>query len=183
MSLPPIELGLDGVRIEPQPLFGDHASGVLHILSGGEKNPAWFGGPVLDVYACFGAPGDRARGGHAHRKLNEMFMTVSGTALWILSDLRSDSTTFGKTAACILGWDEPAQTHGLICHTVEKKGTLGRLRVPAGIYHMVCALGKPFLSVALGTTVYDAADYDYPAPTSIPQMEELLMRFGLPMLL
>ncbi len=179
--LPPIELGIAGCRLEPQPLFGDATGGVQHILSGGEKNPQWFGGPILDVYACFSTPGT-SRGGHYHPVLNELFETVSGTSLWIVSDFRDDSPTKGKTAACIIGWKKPADAHGLPCHTFEGEGSLARLRIPAGVYHAVFALGTgPSLSVALGTTGFDANDYRYPAPEDVPGMKEILDRFGLKM--
>lgn len=176
---PPIPLGIDGCALEPQPLFGDVNGGVQHLLSGGEKNPQWYGGPILDVYCCFGTPGN-PRGGHYHPKLQELFCTVSGTSLWIVSDFREGSPTKGKTAACIMGWNVPTESHGLPCHTFEGQGTLARLRVPAGVYHAVFALGNaPSLSVALGTTGFDKDDYRYPAAEEVPGMKDILDRFSL----
>lgn len=180
-TLPLTELGIDGCQLEPQPMFGDRAGGVQHFLSGGEKNPQWFGGPILDVYMCFGTPGN-PRGGHYHPKLQELFSTVSGTSLWVLSDFREDSPTKGKTAACIMGWNKPAETHGVPSHTFEEQGTLARLRVPNGVYHAVFALGNaPSLSVALGSTGFDKEDYRYPAAEEVPGMKALLDQFGLPL--
>ena len=178
MSLQISETGIQDCRIEIQPLFGSKESGVLHILSGGEKNKEWFGGPVNDVYACF-STNNTARGGHYHKVLDEMFITVSGTALWIVSDFRPESPTYKKTAAVVTGWNKVETKHTFPSYTFEELGGLARLRVPAGVYHAVYPLAKSgYLAVALGTTGHVAEDYAYPTLEEVPEMKGILQLFN-----
>lgn len=166
MSVEIIQTGIEGCTIETQPIFGDATGGVMHMLSGGVKNPEWFGGDLLDVYASYGRQKNTMRGGHYHPVLNELFFTVSGKALWILSDFREGSVTKGKTVAMILGDTEPKP--------------LQRLRVPAGVYHAIAAIDDAgFTIVALGTTAYDKEDYRYPSVDEVPGMKEILDEHGV----
>ncbi len=180
MSLKTLSTGIDGLLVELQPMFGDLSGAVFHMLPGGVSNPDSPGGSILDVYA-FSAEGfGLMRGGHYHLKLDELFFTVSGTALWLFSDFRETSPTFGKTIGMIVGVKAPENAHGLPVHVLED-GSLPRLRVPAGVYHALFPLtDERVMTVALGSTPYDKEDYRYPKLEDVPGAKELLEPFGIP---
>ncbi len=177
-KLQAIETGIEGCIIEPQPLFGNETAGVLHMLSGGEKNPKWFGGEVLDIYSCFTTEPHSSRGGHYHHKQNEMFLPYGGSVLFLLIDFRMESPAYEKTSAVIIGWDTPAETRGLPCFTFKKDGFMPRLRVPVGVYHALFSLETGFTVVALGSWPYEKDDYVYPDLT--PEAKRILDIFRLP---
>lgn len=166
--------------MELQPLFGSLNEGVGHILPRGDKNPTWFGGSVEDIYACYAQGEGTLRGAHYHLKLDEMFMTVRGTALWILSDMREQSPTYGQTASVVIGWDAFDTPDGVPTFLTSKTEKLARLRVPAGVWHAFVPLGEEHcLNIALGTTGHDAEDYRYPELSNIPQLKEHLDTFNV----
>lgn len=174
-----INLGLEGTHIHLMPMFGDDTGGVLHMLPGGQDHPDWFGGAIKDVYSCFGTQKSGGRGGHYHYKLQEQFFSVGGTVLWVLSDFRKESPTFGRTIGVILGWNKPKETGGLPSYTVDETHHMARLTVPNGVYHALFPVAESFLVVALGSTGYDPEDYAYPNPKEVPDMEVILQRFKL----
>ncbi|MEK7105183.1 MAG: hypothetical protein AAB865_00650 [Patescibacteria group bacterium] len=175
-----INTEIDGCTVELSPIIGDLSAGVLHLLPGGSENPEWYGGAIRDIYGFFATEKDTLRGGHYHPVLDELFFTLSGTALWILSDFRSDSKTKGKTMALILGWQAPEKTCGTPSYTVQETQSLARLRVPAGVYHAIAPLSTDgFTAVAIGTTPYDKSDYRYPPIDEVPGMDETLKQFGI----
>lgn len=178
-TLQVIQTPIEGVTIEHQPLFGTfQQGGVIHMLPGGIQNPEGFGQDLLDIYAFTAKGRNVFRGGHYHPKLNELFFTMSGTALWILSDFREGSPTHGTTHAVILSIDTPTETYGFPTYSLEE-GRFPRLRVPAGIYHAIFPLTDERLtSVALGSTAFDKEDYRYPKPEEVPGMKEILERIG-----
>lgn len=160
-----IETGIDGCVITLMPAFEKNGGGVFHMLPGGSGNADWYGGNILDVYGFFSKEPNAIRGGHYHPKLNEYFFPVSGTSLWILSDFRTTSPTFGKTVSITLG-DKPEE------HP--------RLRVPAGVYHAIAPLtADGFTIIALGTTPFDKEDYVYPTVDEVPDMKSILETFGI----
>ena len=178
-QLPAIPTGIDGCVIEPQPLFGTESAGVLHMLSGGEKNSKWFAGSrILDIYSCFTTEAYSSRGGHYHYKQYEMFLPYSGSVLFVLTDHRPESQTHGKTSAVIIGWDTPQETHGLPCYTFKKDKIMPRIRVPVGVYHALFSLETGFTVVALGSWPYEKDDYAYPDVT--PEAKQILDLFHLP---
>lgn len=173
-----IQTGIDGCTVELMPIFGDPKGGVMHMLPGGEKNPEWYGGTILDVYSFYAHEKNRLRGGHYHPVLNELFFTVSGTALWILSDFRLNSPTKGKTIAFLAGSNGPE--NDLPSYTIAKTNKLARIRVPAGVYHAIAPLtDEGFTAIALGTTPYDKEDYRYPSIDEVPGMKDILTTFGI----
>lgn len=159
-------------------MFGTFQGSVVHMLPGGVNNPEGFGQQILDIYG-FTAKGKNVfRGGHYHPKLHELFFTMSGTALWILSDFREGSPTYGITHALILSIDTPKENYDFPVYALEE-GTLPRLRVPAGIYHAVFPLTEERItSVAIGSTAFDKEDYRYPKPEEVPGMKEILEKIG-----
>lgn len=179
MSLKIHQTGIDGLTVELQPMFGDLGGAVFHMLPGGTANPEGLGGKILDVYA-FSAKGLGAqRGGHYHLKLDELFFTVAGTALWIFSDFRQNSPTNGKTTGVIVGAETPEDARGLPAFGLED-GSLPRVRVPAGVYHALFPLTDARVTtVALGSTPYDKEDYRYPEIEDVPGALEILMRFDI----
>lgn len=182
MSLQIIETGIGGCRIEQQRLIGNAQKGVVHFLPGGSKNPEWFGGEILDVYGFYAAEKNTFCGGHYHPKLHEMFFTISGTALWVVSDFRPNSPTFEKTTAFILGHTAPPETNGLPTYLWQPPTGVSRVRVPSGVYHIIFSLtDEGFVSLALGSTAYDAEDYRYPKPEEVPGMADILKPFGIPL--
>ncbi|MFH0928265.1 MAG: hypothetical protein V1821_02200 [bacterium] len=178
MSKQIFDTEIQGAKVELQPIFGNAEGGVLHMLPGGVGNPEGFGNNLLDIYAFTAVGRGKSRGGHYHLKLEELFFQLAGTALWILSDFRPESPTFQKTIGVILGVKAPTETHGLPVYTIEA-GTLPRLRIPAGVYHAIFPLDdERVTSVALGSTAYDAADYQKPELQDVPGAKELLNKFN-----
>ena len=150
------------------------------MLPGGSGNPDWFGGEILDVYGFYSNEQNKLRGGHYHPILNEMFFTVAGTALWILSDFRPESPTYKKTIAVVLGKAKSDRAHNLPSYTAEETGKHARITVPAGVYHAVAPLGDAgFTTIALGSTAFDKADYEYPAIDDVPNMKNILTNFEI----
>lgn len=175
------ETGIDGCVVDLMPIFGDEIGGVMHILPGGTTNPEWYANaPIHDVYSFFSAKPNALRGGHYHPVLNEMFVTMSGTALWILSDFRETSPTYKKTVALILGIDTPNNPHDIPDYTRATTKKLARLTVPAGVYHAIAPLStEGFTAIALGTTPYNKEDYVYPTVEEVPDMKAILETFSI----
>jgi dTDP-4-dehydrorhamnose 3,5-epimerase-like enzyme len=173
--------GIDGAAVEPQPRIGDEDGAVLHMLPGGTKNPHGFGPDILDIYASTARGKHTFRGGHYHLKLDELFFQTSGTALWLLSDFRSDSPTFGKTVGVVLGIDrENLSIPTGISSFFLSDGAFPRLRIPAGVYHAFFPLtDERVTTVALGSTPYDKEDYRYPKLEEIPDAAKILKYFGI----
>ncbi len=171
-----IATGIDGATIEPQPRIGDEDGAVLHMLPGGTKNPYGFGTDILDIYASTARDKFVFRGGHYHPKLDELFFTTSGVSLWILSDFRVDSRTFGKTSAFIVGIDrDDLIVPSGIPSFFLSDGTFSRLRIPHGVYHAFCPLtDERVTTIGIGSTPYDKEDYRYPALDEIPDLENVL---------
>lgn len=169
-----IDTPIQGVTIELQSTFGAIDGGVMHMLPSGIRNPEGFGEQLLDIYAFTAHGKDQQRGGHYHHTLNELFFTMSGTALWILSDMRAASSTCGTTYALILSINKPINTFDLPTYSLED-GSFPRLRVPAGVYHAITPLTDERVTcVALGSTTYDATDYTYPTQEEVPGLLTLL---------
>lgn len=169
-----IETGILGTTIELQPRFGTHEGAVLHMLPGGVGNPEGFGQKLLDVYASTAQGRGIQRGGHYHPMLDELFFTVSGTALWILSDFREDSPSYQKTVGLVLGDERRGASYQLPTYMIED-ASLPRLRIPHGVYHTYIPLtDERVMVIALGSTPYDKDDYQYPEFTTLPGVGEIL---------
>lgn len=178
-TLSVIATGIEGTSIELQPRFGERDGAVLHMLPGGVGNPEGFGQNLLDIYASTAKGQGVQRGGHYHEKLDELFFTLAGTALWILSDFRPESPTYQTTVGLILGDERPTTTLDLPTY-VTADGSLARLRIPAGVYHTYLPLtSERVMVVGLGSTPYDKADYVYPDFVSIPHARDILKRAGV----
>ncbi len=171
--------GIDGVTVELQPRFGDHEGAVWHMLPGGVGNPEGFGEKLLDIYASSAKGKGTMRGGHYHLELDELFFTLSGCALWLLSDFRETSPTFQKTVGIILGIDTLSTPYDLPTYVVAD-GSLPRLRIPAGVYHAIIPLtDERVTAVGVGSTSYNKNDYRYPELQDIPGAKEILQRTGI----
>ena len=180
MSEHNILTGIEGCVIDLMPVFEKNSGGVFHMLPGGSENADWYGGSILDVYGFYSNEKNKLRGGHYHPVLSEIFFTVSGTAIWILSDFRQDSPTFQKTIGVILGKNKPAESYDFPDYTVETTGRYARIKVPAGVYHAIAPLGNQgFSAIALGTTRYSKDDYRYPTISEVPNMREILKKFSI----
>lgn len=178
-TLSVIETGIVGTTIELQPRFGERDGAVLHMLPGGVGNPEGFGQNLLDVYASTVRGRGVQRGGHYHLKLDELFFTLAGTALWILSDFRPDSPTFQTTVGIVMG-EERAQADIDLPTYVTADGSLARLRIPAGVYHAYLPLTSDRVTVVgLGSTPYDKADYVYPEFATVPRAHAILKQAGV----
>lgn len=173
-TLKVIATGIDGATIELQPRFGERDAAVLHMLPGGVSNPEGFGQNLLDVYASTAKGRGVQRGGHYHVKLDELFFTLTGTALWILSDFRPESPTYQRTIGLVLG-DDRGESAVDIPTYVTADGSLPRLRVPAGVFHTYMPLTTDRVTVVgLGSTAYDQEDYRYPELATIPSIDQIL---------
>ena len=178
MSIQILHTGINECTIELQPLIGDADGAVLHMLPGGTDNKEGFG-KILDLYASTAKGLGVSRGGHYHPILDEFFFTMTGTALWILSDFRTDSPTYKKTVALIASFDKPTETFDLPTYTTLD-GALPRLRVPHGVYHTFYPLTDERVTiVAVGSTAYDKTDYVYPTADEVPEMQKILLRCGI----
>lgn len=175
-----IETGIQGATVELQPLIGTVQGAVLHLLPGGVDNPEGFGTSIRDIYATTAVGRGTMRGSHYHPILQELFFTVSGTALWILSDFRTTSPTFKKTVGIITGVDPTDVPNGIPAWFVTRDLVLPRLRVPNGVYHAFTPLtDERVMKIAIGSTGYDKNDYVYPASEDVPGMTNLLAQCGL----
>ncbi|MFA6017609.1 MAG: dTDP-4-dehydrorhamnose 3,5-epimerase family protein [Patescibacteria group bacterium] len=181
MSNHKIETEIEGCVVDLMPIFGDANGGVLHMLPNGTSNSDWFKGEnILDVYAFMSTKQNTLRGGHYHPILEEMFFTITGTALWILSDFRESSPTYKKTIAIILGNKAPTKSTVLPDYTQQTTQSLARLTVPAGVYHAISPLSpEGFTTIALGTTPYNKDDYQYPNTEDVPNMKNILETFNI----
>lgn len=180
MSEHNIQTEIDGVVIDLMPAFEKNSGGVFHMLPGGTANADWFGGDIRDVYGFYSNEQNKLRGGHYHPTLNEMFFTVAGTALWVLSDFRPESPTYKKTIGVVLGKAQFDRPDSVQSFTVEEIGRHARIKVPAGVYHAIAPLGDiGFTVIALGTTAFDADDYRYPAINEVPDMTSILDGFEI----
>lgn len=175
-----IQTGIDGCIIDLMPAFEKNNGGVFHMLPGGEQNPDWYGGNILDVYGFYSHELNKLRGGHYHPVLNEIFFPVAGTALWILCDFRPESPTFQKTISVVLGKKKIANTYNTPSYIVEEINRYARIKVPAGIYHAIAPLTpEGFTAIALGTTPFDKNDYQYPTFDDVPDMHNILKTFSI----
>ncbi len=148
----------------------------MHMLPGGIQNPEGFGEQLLDIYAFTANGQNQSRGGHYHNTLNELFFTMSGVALWVLSDMRPASPTHGMTHALILSINTPANTFDLPTYSFED-GSFPRLRVPSGVYHAIFPLTDERVTcVALSSTPYNANDYVHPTQEEVPELMAILNR-------
>ncbi len=175
-------LGIYGTAVELQPRIGDETGAVLHILPGGTRNSSGFGYDLQDIYATTACGRGIFRGGHYHPILNELFVPMSGVGLWILSDFRDNSPTYGTTVGVILGIDALVDDRGIPSFTFETLQKLPRLRIPAGVYHTYVPLTDirtTFLGI--GSASYDKEDYCYPEINNVPGAREILSRFGFGM--
>lgn len=176
-----IPTGINGTTIEPQPRIGEQDAAVLHMIPGGTKNPYGFGTDILDLYASTAHGKHLFRGGHYHPKLDELFFVASGTSLWILSDFRQGSPTYGKTVGIVIGID---RDDSLIPSGVSSfflsDGSFSRLRVPHGVYHTYCPLtDERVVVIGVGSTSYDKDDYQYPTLEEIPDIKNILKEFEI----
>ncbi|MFA6429856.1 MAG: hypothetical protein WCV84_05160 [Patescibacteria group bacterium] len=170
-----IDSGIAGATIELQPLIGNLDGAVLHMLPGGKENPEGFGDDIRDIYASTAVGRGTHRGGHYHLKLDELFFTVNGTSLWILSDFRPESPTFQKTVGIITGVDPLEDTCGMPNYFITRDRALARVRVPAGVYHAFFPLtDERVMNIAIGSTSYHKEDYLYPKPEEVAGMESVL---------
>jgi len=180
MPLSIFKTGIDGCTVELQPTFGSTDAAVLHMMPGGAQNPEGFG-EILDLYASTAHGKHLFRGGHYHPKLDEFFFVSSGTALWLFSDFRDGSKTFGKTVPVVVGIDrhDDLVPEGTFSHFLSD-GTFARLRVPHGVYHTYCPLTDDrVIVVGVGSTSYDKDDYQYPTLEEIPDVKNILKKFDV----
>jgi dTDP-4-dehydrorhamnose 3,5-epimerase-like enzyme len=163
------DIGIQGVAIECMPRIGNEDGAVLHMLPGGILNAHGFGTDLKDVYAFTAKGKNQFRGGHFHPKLNELFFQFAGKALWVLSDFRESSPTFGKTVGVEIDVEQWIQD-----------GAFPRIRVPSGVYHAIFPLtDERVMSVGIGSTAYDKEDYRYPKPQEVPGMMEVMAKYGI----
>jgi len=173
MSVSIFETGISGCCVELQPVFGTTEAAVLHMLSGGANNPEGFG-PILDVYACTAVGKGLMRGAHVHKVLDEFFFPASGSALWVLCDMREGSPTYKKTAGVVLSLN-PVETPNNVPLFTATDGTFPRLRVPHGVYHAFVPINdERVLITALGSTPHVPEDYVYPSWDEIPGVKDLV---------
>lgn len=90
---------------------------------------------------------NKPRGGHYHKKAIDEVWTVSGCALWFFIDMRDESTSKGKVFSC------RAEINA-------DSGTLTRIQIPAGVYHIIWKLSnEPMMFIETKTMTYDERDY------------------------
>lgn len=106
------------------------ARGSLTVCEFGENTPF----PPLRLYFLHDVPGDSNRGGHAHRRCDQMFVCIHGSALL---------STDNGTEQMVFRLDDP---------------TLGYV-VPAGIWAGFSEFAPGTVMLALASEHYDEGDY------------------------
>ncbi|MBN1584955.1 dTDP-4-dehydrorhamnose 3,5-epimerase family protein [Candidatus Uhrbacteria bacterium] len=182
------ETGIDGLAVEPQPIFGNPDGAVLHLIPGGTDSPEMLDGGIRDVYASMAIGRGIWRGGHYHGRLDEFFFVMSGRAVWLFVDMRPESRTSGRHYLCVVDAEARRNGAGSLGPPVPEFSVVGdmksyRLRVPAGVYHAYAPLGEGRVMIlAVGNTPFDGQDYFYPDIRTVgdsPALHERLEELGL----
>jgi dTDP-4-dehydrorhamnose 3,5-epimerase-like enzyme len=126
---------LDRIQFIQRKLLADERGWFLKVIEGNEENlPPYMG----EVYLTMALPG-QTRGGHYHRKAQEWFTVVQGSAIALLWDMAT-----GESQEFSLSASEPLTIY-----------------VPPGIAHFFQNLGRPaepMILVAYSDRPYDPAD-------------------------
>jgi dTDP-4-dehydrorhamnose 3,5-epimerase len=142
---------IEGVRIEPLPLWPDDRGYFLEVLRAGQGLVAGFPPETTQVSAAYNYPG-AIKAFHHHLRQTDCFAPVMGAYQIALVDLRKGSRTFGLRNTIYAGVLRPWQ-----------------ILIPCGIGHGYKILGiEPGLLVYATDRFYDPSDegripYDDPA--------------------
>lgn len=169
---------IDGLELHHTKVVGDPRGLLVELIQGGAENPVLSHG-FGNLYSSIATGKHTGRAAHFHFKLHEFFFTLTGTALWFFHDFRETSPTFGKSYACVLGFDRPTEAvFDPVCVLSEKD--MVRCVVPAGVYHAYWPLtDTPVFVVSVASMRHDNADYDRRPPSAVPGCREWLAKYGI----
>ena len=128
------------------------------------------------IYASVATGKHIARGGHYHHKNIDRFCTLSGSALWVFIDYRTeDHTVFSM----ILGEKEYKNDFWIKNYTIDL-GYMITASVPIGVYHIFIPLTDERVTVlSLASEIHDDDDYVRIKPHDIPEIQSLLHNFDI----
>ncbi len=176
-----IKTNIDGLVIRINKVIVDQR-GVLCELAPEGLADKFFSAGIRNLYASIPTQKGIARGGHYHLRQIENLYALSGTLLWIFSDLRPESKTKGKVYSVIVGWSAPEESKGLPIFTIDKN-QMAQIFCPAGVYHIFAPLtDEKAIVIDASSTPYDKTDYVYPDISSLPQVKKILDDFGVKIL-
>ncbi len=173
-----IETSIEGLKIRIQKVVGD-SRGVLCELAPEGMADSFFSAGVRNMYTSVAVGKHTQRAGHYHHKNQEVFYTLTGTALWIFADFRKDSSTFGKIYAVVVGAERPPIESSTPAFVIDDK-KIAQVFVPSGVYHAYWPLTDTSVYVlAVASQPYNKEDYIYPKLEEIPGIGEILGKYGI----
>jgi dTDP-4-dehydrorhamnose 3,5-epimerase len=171
----PIKTTIEGLEIILNKVVKDTRGALCEMVPGGSANETVKNG-IGNIYASI-ALNRQPRAGHYHLRNIENFFVVQGTALWAFRDYRKESSTFGKSYAVIVGY-ENVPRHGEIEQYTVENGTMAQVLVPAGVYHVYMPLTeKPTVVIAVASVPHSDDDYVRIDLETIPVIKDVLSRF------
>lgn len=171
--------GIDGLKIKLQKAIWDERGVLCEVTPEGMDDPFLKAG-LKNIHASTATKKHVIRGGHYHNKAVEVSYTLGGTALWIFSDTRKNSKTFGKTESMIISFDSVQNMPADIPVYATKSGKLAQILIPSGVYHAFLSLkDEPAIILALASQPYSAEDTIRMKIDEVPGAAEILEKCGI----
>ena len=179
MPLQEIKTPLKDLVIILNKVVGDSRGYLAEMAPGGSQNEFLSKG-FGNLYASVATGQHVARAGHYHFKSWENHYTLTGTALWLFTDFRKESPTFGQSVEIIAGakaW--PTAPKDALHYTLDRQ-VMAQVYCGPGINHLVWPLtDEPVVIVDATSEAYNKEDYAYPKITEIPGIEEILKKYDI----
>ena len=132
---------INGVAVQPFPLWPDDRGYFLEVARIGRGLPAEFPPQSIQVSAALSYPGT-IKAFHYHRRQTDFWVPAQGMLQVALADLRADSPTFGARNTLYVGVLRP-----------------WRILIPPGVGHGYKVIGAdPAMLVYITDRVYDPVD-------------------------
>ena len=173
-----ISTPIDGLKIKLQKAVWDER-GVLCELTPEGMEDSFLKAGLRNIHTATTFKKHVMRIGHYHRKNSKVVYTLNGTALWIFSDFRKDSKTFGNTFEMVASLENvdlktDAPTY------VTKSGKIAQMLVPPGVFHAFWSLtDSPVTILVLASEPYKKEDNIYPTLTNVPKIKSIVSKYGL----
>jgi len=169
---------IEGLDLHHMKVVGDARGFLAELIPGGSANPVLARG-FGNLYTSIAIGKHTGRAAHLHVKLHEVFCTMTGIALWFFHDFRDASPTFGKSFACVLGFERlPGGVPDKVY--VLSENDMVRCVVPSGVYHAYWPLtDAPVTVLCIASMPHDGADYDRRPPSQVPGCRERVAGYGI----
>ncbi len=143
-------INIRDVKLVPLKSIND-TRGSLSVLVSKDRNPIPHAEKIQEVYFTDIQNTNTIRANHKHKKIDEFFIMLNGSAKFILFDDRKDSSTFGNKFSIFLNGNFRCS-----------------LFVPAQIYHVFKTLEQKSQCLAIASNPYDVTE-----PDEVPAAEEM----------